>query len=804
MKQAIYCLCGVFAVSTASATVYDGTYTGNINTTNDSLIEKGAIFDNAKLSVADRTTLTILDNVQFINNGYIVPNAGNYGTATFNIAISGDNVTFRNNKNTTIMAGVYIYEAFKGAYAGQLKVSISGNHTVFDNNSATQYSNYVTRGGAIFLGVPSSQYYSPYTWYTQALHIDGEGTVFSKNTAHYGGAIYSNSGVVAASNAVEFSNNSVSSGGGAIYITNANTRSVRAKLELAENTVFAGNTVANGDGGAIYNGGSYARIGADSIFRGNAANKGGALYNDGRGALMELDTGTSAVHFETASDSIYNNGGTISFLGTGLIDAGLTRLTSVRGDDTANSPVINLGRASAVFDTVNLSDNTTLKTTVWADGRTVKAGNISANTFNIQNNDELKLQIAVENRNILSPDGSVVNILTGRSGSQDSGWDYFGNPEKHPKFVAANNLLYDIEFVSDGVYKITPKANANPDPSDDSDIVDGVASAWNMAGFKSGSTAESIADQLYVLSQFDDTLPEYKAALSDLMPDDIGVVRDVIANNTNAGLRFLSRRMVMGKTGFWANGGYKALDNGDAYTGYAFGGAFGQDIAFMNGIFTLGQMFGYTQANVSNKVRKYDVQNNFDLSLYGQINIPVAANDIYINAIVGHGAYNITEQKNVLGQGIDSELAATQTSAQGNIGLKRGMIGGDIGYRYTNISLGAYTDSIGQRVSSIDSGLSHALARLYIADTDGDFQWGAHVGGEFAVGGADAYKNIATAPNGQRYAYAIKGGNDTALTFGANMDFAITSRIMLGLAYGGSVGGDYSEHSGKLRFNWAL
>ncbi len=794
MKKAIVCLCGAFSITTASATVYDGTYTGNIKTTNDSLIEKGTVFDDAQLYVANGTTLTILDNVQFINDGHIVP----YGTAAFNIAISGNNVTFRNNKNTAIMAGVYNYEAFDRAYAGQLNVSISGNHTVFDNNHATQYSNYVTRGGAIFLGVPSSRYYSPYIWYTQALHIDGEDTVFSNNTAGYGGAIYSNSGFAAASKAVEFSNNSASYGGGAIYITNDNTRSVRAKLELAENTMFISNAVTRGNGGAIYNKGSYAYIGAGSIFRGNTAKNGGAIYNDGEKATIDIDTGGTGVYFETASDSIYNNGGIINFLGTGTIAAGLTSLTSVRGD---GKPVINLGRTSVVFDTVNLQDNTTLKTTIWRDGDTVRVGNLAANVFNIQNNDELKLQIAVDNRQVLSIEGEELIVLIDRTGTQEAGWDLFGNPDKHPKYILENNLAYDIEFVRDGVYKITPKAFITVDPSDDSDVVPNVSQAWNMTGFVAGSAAESIANEMHRLSQFADTRDEYENALELVAPDAVGVAENVINRLTNANMRIINQRMLISKPGFWTIGGYSALGYND-YSGNVIGGTVGQDVALSNSL-KIGMAFGYSTASIDSDSREFGIDSPFDMSLYAKLNIPAEQYDIYTNLIFNHSAYNINENKTVVGYGIESEFEATQTSAQATFGFMRGWWGIDAGVRHNNLNLGSYTDSISQHVAGATLNTTYALVGLKLGNNSGRFQWGANIGGEFIIAGDDAYTGIITAPNNQRYYHTTGIGNDTALTFGASMDVAITDALSLGLAYNGLIAGEYSEHMGKLRFNWA-
>ncbi len=797
MKKIIVYLGAVFNITTASATVYEGTYTGGTITINqDSLFEGNSVFDGSRISIEPDNNLAIADNVQFINGAHIEPNSDKYGKITLNLSINGNNVRFQDSTTTAIIAGISgDYQAFDNRYVDNIKISINGNGTIFKNNGGSQ-------GGAIYIGTPQSIYYTHNPNKSQSLTINGNDTTFSGNSARYGGAIYNSFAQVYINQPTKIANNTADYDGGAIYNAPTNVYRLPAELHLIQGSMFSGNS-ARYDGGAIYNKDSYAYIGTDTIFHGNSAGgNGGAIYNDGKNAVIDIDTGNTGVYFETASDSIYNNGGTINFLGTGIVDGRLTSLTSVRGD--AN-PVINLGKASAVFDTINLRDNTTLKATVWRDGDTVKVGNLSANIFNIQNNDEIKLQIAVENRQVLSMDGAELPILIDLSGSQASGWDLFGDSEKHPIFLMENNLAYDIEFVRDGVYKITPKPFINVDPSDGGDIVQNAALAWNMGGFAENSVAETIANKMYELSQFADTLPEYNVAIDTISPNADGVIETLVGRSKNANLRFINRRMKNGAHGFWATGGYSMINyipNTTEYSGGTITSIIGQDIALSN-YFNLGMGFGYTQSSIKSDVRQFDLYSPFDMSLYADLNLPIGLTDFYINAILNHSAYTVSENKTVLQYGIESEFDATLTAMQANIGIKRGWFNFDIGVRNNNLMLGSYTDTIGQHIAGNNINTTYALTELIIADTDGNFQWGLNVGGEFAVYGENSYKSIITAPNGQRYYNNVNVPKETAITFGGNINIGISDSISIGLIYDGLISKHYSEHTAKMHFNWA-
>lgn len=814
--------------SVANATTFDGTYTTHQSVSATSSLEDNTIFQNISnsydgvaLSIS-QAHLTIKNNVQFLNNSSVYNTMGGAIYNQSRVSITGDDVLFRNNR---VRNGGAIYNDQAGSFV------ISGNNTIFDSNSAgnsggaiynynyseftingdnTEFNNNIANSGGAIFNAGGSFFNTTFT-------INGTGTVFYNNrSSSSGGALYnyssSSSNIVSfiANAAVEFNSN-LAQIGGAIYNT------YNGEVRLAPGSLFINNSATSGNGGAIYNAG-YTYIGNGTQFNGNTASgNGGAIYNDNK-SKIDIHTGNNSgtVDFLTAGDSIYNAGGQINFLGTGTVNAGLTSLTSVQG----YLPIINLGKASLIFDTVTLMDNTTLQSTIWKDGGVVKAGNISANTFNIANNNELKLQIAVENRNVLPAEGSEVTILIDRTGAQPAGWDSYGNPLKQSQYTLANNLLYEIEFVSDGVYKITHRSVPTPDPGDET-IVDtnpipgefdtkynfeNASVAWAEPGFAAGYVAENLANQLYVLSQFDSTLPEYRQAIAMLSPDANDASNVVIRNTIKNGLDAIGRRLDSENIGFWAKGMYSSFRGGNKFDGATTGFMLGQDIRISK-YFRIGEGFAYTRTNAATNQRNLEMNGAFNISLYGQFEIPHEAGDFYANLIFNYGAFNFTENKKALGADIASEIGATDLTLQFAAGYRLNL-GGDssisteFGYRDMKITQDAFEDSIGQRVGGNTAAIGTIIANIKYAGKLGRvFAYGFHAGLDLELN-KDNYKYIITAPNGIAYRYAVDPNADTGMSFGGNMDFVLSQASKIGLAYTGLMKGDYMEHTGEVRFNW--
>jgi predicted outer membrane repeat protein len=858
MKKTLFFILAMIA-NTASATVFDGTYTTRQNITANSTFEDNAVVQNVNSSnngggayINNNINVEIKNGVQFLNNqlsssSYNGAGIYNYGT----LNISGDNVLFQLNRTYStsggyggaiynfnsrqiIINGDYItFDQNRAGQGGAIYnygggvLTINGNESLFSNNQASS-------GGAIYNDVDS--YGTNY--YNGILTIRGIGTVFSGNTATTnGGALY-NRGIVNFDKAIEFNGNTANYGGA---IGNTPYGNSTASVKIGAGSQFIGNT-ATTNGGAIYNSG-YVLIGNGTVFNGNTATtNGGAIYNspsnqNGNFGIVDINTGTTSVDFLTATDSIYNSNGTINFLGTGTVNAGLTSLTSVRAT-MGYTPTINLGKASLVFNTVILQDNTLLKTTVWNNSGTITAGNIAANTFNLQNTNELKLQIAVENRNILSTDGAEITILIDRTGAQAAGWDAYGNPARQPQYTLANNLLYDIEFISDGVYKITPKAISAPGGGDghtppdggngavidntpnvigdmnEKDIeqanFDNASTAWGEDGFITGSIAESIANQLYIYQQFVDTLPDYEDGIHMLSPSQNNLLNRTAQNTTRTMFGTIADRMSEDEAGFWTKGFYSSFNNsGDKwleFSGNTGGLMFGQDIK-IGKFLKMGEVFTYSQTKADEYNRAFVMNGAYNIALYGMLELPVEIGDFYIDAIFNYGAYTAREDKTAVGYNISSDLAATALSTQVVGGFKTNLGGKnslstEFGFSYMNIEQAAYTDTIGQRVSSGTADIQTLLGTIkYKNELIRWLTFGAKLGLELEMN-KDPYEYIVTPPNGVHYRYRTMPDTDVGLTFGANIDFSLTGAVKFGVAYTGAIKGDYTEHNGGIRFNW--
>ncbi|MCQ2378369.1 MAG: right-handed parallel beta-helix repeat-containing protein, partial [Victivallaceae bacterium] len=159
-------------------------------------------------------------------------------------------------------------------------------------------------------------------------------STFSGNSAMGdggGGAVY-NGGTVSISDST-FSGNSAWYDGGAFCNYSHATATI-------SDSVFTGNAAESG--GAVFNCGIVTI--SDSVFSGNATSVGGAVYNDYSGIITISDsvfsgnsawydggaiynTGTATIKnsvFETATDTIYNDGGTLVLGGTIRTAANIT------------------------------------------------------------------------------------------------------------------------------------------------------------------------------------------------------------------------------------------------------------------------------------------------------------------------------------------------------------------------------------------------------------------------------------------------------------------------------------------------
>ena len=216
-------------------------------------------------AISNDGTIT-MDRAKFSTNSATSGGVGGgaiYNTADAQIFLSG-NTSFDSNIST--MYGGAIYNA------GSIRISNGGDTINFNDNKTNE------SGGAIYNNT------------TGSLTMLGDGQfVFESNTAKNGGAIY-NAGIMSLSGKYEFSNNTASESGGAIYNESGNVTISGTRDSSGNASIIFDSNRANGwdnprGAGALYVVGSSTSAsflditGADFI--NNSTNThGGALYLD--------------------------------------------------------------------------------------------------------------------------------------------------------------------------------------------------------------------------------------------------------------------------------------------------------------------------------------------------------------------------------------------------------------------------------------------------------------------------------------------------------------------------------------------
>lgn len=297
------------ADSATTSNQTDGAYyvtnTGTLKVTGDasfannsSSIDDGAAINNAG-------TLTV-DGASFNNN--TVNYTGGAGGALF---LKGTNTINDATFDSNSVVGDYGGGAL---YLSKNAQSLTLTNSSFTNNTATNATSAEdAAGGAVALLKKAN---------LENVTFTGNKTVSSVNLGNGGGGAM----FIGAEGKVEiedsfFNTNTSATDGGAIATRSEPPASnIDATLDIEE-TSFTGN-IANGKGGAIYNSfynsvetPGYVDI-DDSVFTGNSASTGGAIYNDTNGKIRieegSFNTNTAA----TAGGAIYNNGTLIVAEGT--------------------------------------------------------------------------------------------------------------------------------------------------------------------------------------------------------------------------------------------------------------------------------------------------------------------------------------------------------------------------------------------------------------------------------------------------------------------------------------------------------
>ena len=222
----------------------------------------GAIYaDNTELNIADKTTWSV--------------NRAARGGAIFSMngACAIDGAVFQANESTDTGGAIWRRGSDANSFFTLTDVTFEGN----------KYLGTKHGGGAI--------YFSDSTNETVTI----VGSIFERNEAIYGGALYSSTGAFVITGST-FNLNNASKDGGAIFASNSD-------LSINESSVLSGNQ-ATRYGGAIFAPDSVVSV-TESLLSGNFAQRGGAIY----ATNTDLTIGTSI--FSDNGVNVADRGGAI-------------------------------------------------------------------------------------------------------------------------------------------------------------------------------------------------------------------------------------------------------------------------------------------------------------------------------------------------------------------------------------------------------------------------------------------------------------------------------------------------------------
>ena len=318
--------------------IYRGLIEGNVN--KDST-RGGAITINYNTN-----GVTVADETVFQNNRTEV-SAGGVIKALNGFTV-GDNVKFLNNKATE-----------KGWGAGALYIKLANGATPSENTDVVIGKDSLFEGNVAGLGGAIGLEYGDLEIADGAQFIGNEST--SAEATHGGGAIIvwqdkkdrPDLHSALKLNGATFSENSAVNVGGAVAVFDTG-----AKVSMI-NTVF-GNNSAN-KGGAIYNEGKISLTGDTQFVENSASNTGGAIFNASEGVITEISNalfqGNKAENYKDAkaslTEDVYAQGGAIYNKGEiGAVTGDFSNNTAHTKSETASKATANGGALALYQSTI--------------------------------------------------------------------------------------------------------------------------------------------------------------------------------------------------------------------------------------------------------------------------------------------------------------------------------------------------------------------------------------------------------------------------------------------------------------------
>ncbi len=600
-------------------------------------------------------------------------------------------------KNLTITNTIFRNNSAKGTGGAGIYKHATLTDVTFDNNKATDKNGM--GGGAMSLGAEAHLVLN-----TKA----SESNVFTGNKSEtFGGAI-STRDFVNGNNAdayldivnTKFAGNTAGKEGGAIdnYFYHS---AKNADAVYLANSVFSGNSAANG--GAVYNHGAEsapenkggqsaqrASIDFDGVtFTGNTASvAGGAIYNETEANVFlsgnNTFTGNTA---NGVANDIYNDGTLTIASGMTSIDGGITGNGAL---DIKSGATLNMNYASIEQGTINLD------------------GTLMASLLNDKD--------VVDITGALSGTGTVL-LSAGATGTYDV--SLFADANLGVDF----GKTYDVEFNDD-------KTKATLTARDAQSIAADTGASIAAAGAVSGLAASTDATIQQVslraqaaLNNGDIALVEKEMAKAN--PDTKPVSQSVAASVQNQVVTMAAGRMsaigggATGRAGgdvtgagVWTQGMFNKSKFADKFHGYTRGFAIGGDTLIDN-VLTIGGGYAFSNSDIHADGRNMDVENN-SIFMYAQYK-PAAW---YVNATLNYTKSDYADVSTVFGYLLNDEYETKSYGAQAMFGYDfANGVTPEFGMRYLHVSQEDHVDVMNREIAGMDADFLSGVAGLKYAFT---------------------------------------------------------------------------------------
>ena len=408
---------------------------------------QGAIIRENRTSGPGGAVYILDGSLHFSDGAVIESNEASKGGAVyaFPATIDISDSILKNNKANNGNGGALYVSG--GSITVHDKAGEAAAGTLFKDNTSTAY------GGAIYAQESSDI-------------ILGAGTLFDGNSAALGGAVFGNTTHIDLYQ-TGFTNNKATNGsGGAIYVLDGSIALPNgSEKEAASGTVFTDNS-ASSYGGAIYAKNSPVSLGSDTVFDGNEAKIGGAIF--AQGSLDMTDTVFRNNSASQQGGAIYLQKGSLNFNVTKTsATPAISGNTSTYGGFlflTSNSVAtfdIHQGQQLQIGDSGYSGSNTEMDS-IYMDGTSsiIKRG--GGEMIINSSMDNLLGKVSIEEGTLsIARDWKIKNDVSISTGGtlDSSSFSFNGNNGK--LMIAGGSLLTDTDRVFE---KATGLDGTNSDP----------------------------------------------------------------------------------------------------------------------------------------------------------------------------------------------------------------------------------------------------------------------------------------------------------------------------------------------------